>query len=152
MLSFERCIRANDNPESVAKALVEIAKSKIEDRDFYSALYHINRADFLQVNSDDIQKFKLFTEGVVFLMKRKINEGVKNLNQLQESYQLGPYFDKLFYLFRAFGHFMQNKHQLAIEDYRMAEKFIKKDKHISYNQLIAEGVVRVNEGDFSGAL
>lgn len=43
---------------------------------------------------------------------------------------------------------MQNKHQLAIEDYRMAEKFIPKDKHITYNQLIAEGIVRVTSGEF----
>lgn len=113
LLSFEKCIRnnSNTNGEAVARSLVEISKSKIEDRDFYSALYHINRASYLGVTSEDIEKFKLFTEGVVFLMKRKINEGVNNLNQLQKKYKLGPYFDPLFYLYRAFGHFMQNKHQ-----------------------------------------
>lgn len=60
------------------------------------------------VSSEDIEKFKLFCEGVVFLMKRKISEGVKNLNELKEKYILGQYFDKLFYLYRAFGYFMQN--------------------------------------------
>ena len=53
-------------------------------------------------------------------MKRKINEGVDNLNRLAEQYTLGSYFDSLFYLYRAFGHFMQNKHNLSIEDYKMA--------------------------------
>jgi hypothetical protein len=81
-------------------------------------------------------------------MKRKINEGVKNLDELQERFTLGPYFDKLFYLYRAFGHFMQNKHQLAIEDYKMAEQFIPKDKHITYNQLIAEGIVKATSAEF----
>ena len=120
MLSFERCIRFNTNEDAVASSLVEIAKSKIEDRDFYSAYYHITRAGHLNITSTEIEKFSLFTEGVVFLMKRKINEGVDNLNRLAEQYTLGSYFDSLFYLYRAFGHFMQNKHNLSIEDYKMA--------------------------------
>lgn len=40
---------------------------------------------------------------------------------------------------------MQNKHNLAIADYEMSEKFTPKDKHIKYNQLIAEGIVFINE-------
>ena len=39
---------------------------------------------------------------------------------------------------------MQNKHDKAIEDYKTAEKYVPKDKSISYNQLIAEGIVMVN--------
>ena len=60
----------------MAQSLVEIAKSKIEDRDFYSAYHHIGRAQHLQVHSAEIDKFRLFAEGVVFMMKRKIAEGV----------------------------------------------------------------------------
>jgi hypothetical protein len=82
LLAFEKCIRANNHPDSVAGALVEITKSKIEDRDFYSALYHINRASFLKLGTAEIEKFRLFTEGVVFMMKRKINEGVDNFYRL----------------------------------------------------------------------
>lgn len=85
-------------------------------------------------------------------MKRKIKEGVDNLNRLQSQHTLGPYFDKLFYLYRAFGHFMQNEHQAAINDYLMAEKYTPKDKHITYNQLIAEGIVKVQQGQFENAL
>jgi hypothetical protein len=59
------------------------------------------------VNSTEIEKFKLFAEGVVFMMKRKINEGVENLCKLAEQYSpIGTYFEKLFYLYRAFGLFM----------------------------------------------
>lgn len=55
------------------------------------------------------------------MMKRKINEGMDNFYKLIDRYSpLGSYFDKLFYLYRAFGHFMQSRHQLAIEDYQMA--------------------------------
>lgn len=39
---------------------------------------------------------------------------------------------------------MQNKHDLAIKDYTEAEKYVPKDKHVTYNQLIAEGIVFVN--------
>ena len=85
-------------------------------------------------------------------MKRKINEGVDNLNEMMKKYEIGDYFSKLFYLYRAFGYFMQNKHELAIEDYITAEKYTPKDKFISYNQLIAEGVVKVNQKNFQQAL
>ena len=85
-------------------------------------------------------------------MKRKINEGVDNLNKMAEKHTLGPYFDKLFYLYRAFGYFMQNQHHLAIQDYLTAEKYSPKDKYIHYNQLIAEGIVKVNEQKYQDAL
>lgn len=72
------------------------------------------------------------------MMKRKINEGVDNFYQLANEYSpIGPYFEKMFYLYRAFGHFMQSKHDLSITDYEISEKFTPKDKHIKYNQLIA---------------
>lgn len=83
------------------------------------------------------------------MMKRKINEGVENFYQLEEKYSpIGSYFDRLYYLYRAFGHFMQNKHQLAIRDYQTAEKFTPKDRQVRYNQLIAEGIVLVQEENF----
>lgn len=47
---------------------------------------------------------------------------------------------------------MQNKHELAIADYEMAEKFAPKDKYIKYNQLIAEGIVFVHHEQFQKAL
>lgn len=36
----------------MSKALVEIVKNKINDRDFYSASYHINRSKFMELSSD----------------------------------------------------------------------------------------------------
>lgn len=96
----------------MSTAIIEVTKSKIEERDFYSAFYHINRCDFLEINSEEIVKFKLFTEGVIFLMKRKINEGIDNFNKLLNNFdQLGAYFEQMYYIYRAFGYFMQGKHQ-----------------------------------------
>jgi len=86
-------------------------------------------------------------------MKRKINEGIENFYKLEQFYHpIGLYFEKLYYLYRAYGHFMQNKHAEAIQDYQKAEKFIPKDKHIIYNKLIAEGIVLVNNKNFNGGL
>lgn len=87
------------------------------------------------------------------MMKRKINEGVRNLDKLENEHRpLGEYFDKLFYLYRGFGHFMQSKHELAIKDYMSAERFVPKDKYTRYNQLIAEGIVNINHQNFQKAL
>ena len=47
---------------------------------------------------------------------------------------------------------MQNKHAEAIRDYQQAEKYIPKDRYISYNQLIAQGIVLVNNQKFNEAL
>lgn len=57
----------------MSKSLIEITKSKIDDRDFYSACYHINRSQYLELEEPIIEIYKLFTEGVVYLMKRKIS-------------------------------------------------------------------------------
>lgn len=53
--------------------------------------------------------FKTFTEGVIYLMKRKTKTGVKILTSLVE--KLGPgsnsdYITPLIYLYRAYGYFV----------------------------------------------
>lgn len=45
----------------MSKALIEIVKNKIDDRDFYSASYHINRCKYFELDNDDIQLYKLFS-------------------------------------------------------------------------------------------
>ena len=68
-------------------------------------------------------------------MKRKVAQAVEQFMKLEQKYKpLDPYFQQLFYLYRAFGRFMLGDHALAIEDYKMTQKFMKIDKHIKYNQ------------------
>jgi hypothetical protein len=67
--------------------LIEICKTKIDIKDFYSAYHHIGRAKYLNVNENDpnLLKFKYFIEGIIFLMKRKVDEGMKNFEKFVES-------------------------------------------------------------------
>ena len=67
--------------------MIEICKTKINIKDFYSAYYHIGRAKYLSVNEDNpnLLKFKYFIEGIVFLMKRKVDEAMRNFGKFVES-------------------------------------------------------------------
>lgn len=48
-------------------------RSRICERDFYSAYHLIERIEFLDVDRNALEKIKMFTEAVLFLMKRKFN-------------------------------------------------------------------------------
>jgi hypothetical protein len=61
-------------------ALYEIAKIKIQQKDFYEAHYNLQRTVHLNLRQKKLQNYKIFTEGVIFLMKRKTKTGVKLLS------------------------------------------------------------------------
>lgn len=79
-------------------------------RDFYSAFHALNRADFFDVDKKVLEKFRLFTEGVIFLMKRKYKDAIDNFNNIQKSYQLGDFLKPLFHAYRGYGYFCLGKH------------------------------------------
>ena len=60
-------------------------------RDFYSAFYTLSRAEHLDVDLQALEKFRLFTDGVTFLMKRKFKEGVEALTNLSKNFHLGDF-------------------------------------------------------------
>lgn len=115
ILSFEQCIKNNTSKASLANALVEITKFKIKDRDFYSAYHHICRSEFLELKAPAVEMYKLFTEGVIFLMKRKTTEGLANLNQMRDKHpEMDDFLLKLFYLYRAYGYFVSSQHEKCL--------------------------------------
>lgn len=57
-------------------ALFEIAKLRLRDKDFYEAYFNLKRAVDSNFNSKRLQLYKDFTEGVLYLIKRKIKKGV----------------------------------------------------------------------------
>ncbi len=69
-------------------SLIEICKSKINTKDFYSAYHHINRSkhysNLISENDPALLKFKYFIEGVIFLMKRKVDDGMKNFSKFKD--------------------------------------------------------------------
>ena len=66
----------------MTKSIYEIAKIKIELRDFYGASYTLERAESLDDDTKVLEKIKQFTDGSTFLMKKKIKKGVGILSQL----------------------------------------------------------------------
>lgn len=103
ILSYEQAIKFNNSKKAVTKSLYEIAKLKIEQRDFYGAFYQLTRAEFLDVDIKVIERFRIFTDGVTFLMKRKFEEGIINLTNLISKNLVNDFLKPLVYQYRAYG-------------------------------------------------
>jgi len=56
-------------------------------KDFYSAYHHINRAKhflpYINEHDESLLRYKHFIEGVVFLMKRKIDDGMRDFEKFK---------------------------------------------------------------------
>jgi hypothetical protein len=64
--------------------LFEIAKLRVKEKDFYEAYFNIRRALDTNFTSKRMAIYKDFTEGVLYLIKRKIKKGVQILSDLLE--------------------------------------------------------------------
>lgn len=82
------CTRDEIDPEVhelySGNAFFEIAKVFLKQRDILNAYDYIQRATDNNYNSKRISLYRDFTEGVVYLMKRKIKKGVQILSDLLE--------------------------------------------------------------------
>ncbi|KAL4437922.1 hypothetical protein ABPG74_001093 [Tetrahymena malaccensis] len=152
ILSFEQAIKHNNSRKAVTKALYEISKIKIELRDFYQAYHTLQRADYLDVDLKSLEKFRIFTDGVTFLMKRKHKEGIRNLTNLVKNYSLGDFLKPLVYTYRAYGYFCLGKHQKSLNDLQFIENFSKLEKPSIYNKLICEGIISAQNNQFEQAM
>ena len=43
----------------------------------------------MDIDKKLLEKFKLFTEGVIFLMKRKYKEALENFNEVSKAFTVG---------------------------------------------------------------
>lgn len=78
VLYFEQVVRAAEADNHLAScALYEIAKIKIQLKDFYEAYYNLKRATHFKLKQKKLVNYRTFTEGVIFLMKRKTKTGLK---------------------------------------------------------------------------
>lgn len=74
VLSFEQVSKLSSDEYLQSNALYEITKIRVKQRDFYEAYYTLQRAEKQQQSKSKVPKLSLyrgFTEGVIFLMKRK---------------------------------------------------------------------------------
>ncbi|KAM3146723.1 hypothetical protein pb186bvf_001253 [Paramecium bursaria] len=137
ILSYEQAIKFNNSKKAVTKSLYEIAKLKIEQRDFYGAFYQLTRAEFLDVDIKVIERFRIFTDGVTFLMKRKFEEGIVNLTNLISKNLVNDFLKPLVYQYRAYGLICVGQHQKALQDLQVVNQL---EKASQYNKLICEGI------------
>lgn len=82
VIYFEQVLRLNEDDFLSGSSLYEIAKIKIMQKDFYEANYNLQRSTALGLKQKKLLNYKLFAEGVIFLMKRKTKTGVKLLTQV----------------------------------------------------------------------
>jgi hypothetical protein len=57
---------------------------RLKEKDFYEAYFNLKRALDSNFTSKRMQLYKDFTEGVLYLIKRKIKKGVQILSDLLE--------------------------------------------------------------------
>ena len=50
IICYEQAIKYNTNKRAVTRAIYEITKIKIENRDYYEALYTLERAQYLDID------------------------------------------------------------------------------------------------------
>ena len=87
ILHFEQVVKyhtANGGEVYAGNALFEISRLRLHDKDFYEAYFNLKRAVDSNFNSKRLQLYKDFTEGVLYLIKRKIKKGVQILSDLLE--------------------------------------------------------------------
>jgi tetratricopeptide (TPR) repeat protein len=84
VLHFEQVIKHNEEPFLSCNALLEIAKLRIKEKDFYEAHYNLKRISLFNFKSTKLDQYQTFTEGVLYLIKRKVKKGVQLLSTLVE--------------------------------------------------------------------
>ncbi|CAD8142066.1 unnamed protein product [Paramecium pentaurelia] len=152
LLCFEQAIKHNNSKKAVTKSLYEIAKMKIEQRDFYAAFHTLNRSALLDTEKSYLEKFQLFTEAVIHLMKRKFQESLNNFQEIQNHHQLNDFLKPLFYAYRAYGQFCLSKHQKALEDYKYLLDIQPAEPSVHYNRFLCEGILKIQAGQFNAGM
>lgn len=65
ILHFEQVVKYHQNEVYSGNALFEIAKLRLEEKDFYEAYFNLRRAIDSNFNSKRLQLYRDFTEGVL---------------------------------------------------------------------------------------
>ncbi|CDW75599.1 tpr domain containing protein [Stylonychia lemnae] len=86
VLHFEQAIKncSLGDDQLSGNSLFEISKIRIKQKDFYEAFHNLQRAVHHDFKSIKFLQYKMFVEGVLFIMKRKVKKGIKLLSSLVE--------------------------------------------------------------------
>jgi hypothetical protein len=86
--------------------------------------------------------YKIFTEGVIFLMKRKTKTGLKLLTSLVDKIQTASqmtqqdYITPLVFLYRAYGYFVTDEYDKALKDYIKSNTIKKLNTSAGFNMIM----------------
>lgn len=119
VLSFEQVSKLSADEYLQNNALYEIIKIRVKQRDFYEAYYTLQRAEKYKQKHQKLSLYQGFTEGVIFLMKRKTKKGVAMLSQMIEKSPVlkdESYLNSLIYIYRAYGFILLQKFDSALKD------------------------------------
>ena len=76
ILHFEQVAKYPDQEFYAGNALFQIAKLRLKQKDYYEAFFSLKRASDNNFASKRMALYRDFTEGVLYLIKRKIKKGV----------------------------------------------------------------------------
>ena len=130
----------------------------MQEKDFYEAYFNLKRAVDSNFHSKRLQLYKDFTEGVLYLIKRKIKKGVQILSDLLEVLVNGnsdkerkrelDYLRHESYIYRAYGYVAIEKYEVALADIKKAKKLGRLDQATAYNKLLGKGILRMDHEDY----
>ena len=83
-MHFEQVAKYPEQEFYSGNALFQIAKLRLRQKDYYEAFHCLKRAADNNFSSKRLTMYKDFTEGVIYLIKRKIKKGVQILSDLLE--------------------------------------------------------------------
>lgn len=175
ILHFEQVIKHNQEPFLSWNSLLEIAKLRIKERDFYDAYYNLKRISLFNFKSAKLDQYQTFTEGVLYLIKRKVKKGVQLLTSLIDGCNtkatssattlkpkthepsilststikpdpVNSVLCSQAYVYRAYGYIALEQYEKAITDIIAASKISKLDSCTQYNKQLALGFTKLQKG------
>lgn len=121
----------------------------------------MKRATHFKLKQKKLVNYKMFTEGVIFLMKRKTKTGIKLISNLIE--RMSPtanqlpetppdYIYNLIYLYRAYGLFVLEEYDSCLKDYIKANQIKKLNAGALFNLSLCQGLKALNGGEYENSI
>lgn len=140
-ICFEQVVQANKDPKAVNKALYYLVTIQISERDFYGALHTLERSlDIGQTH--ELKALHNYTEGVISLMKRKLEEGILIFTGILSSNEksLKDYIGDC-YENRAFASFSLKQYEKALNDFKSAKLYKQVERASEFNIMLCDAIM-----------
>lgn len=143
-LCLEQAFQSTEDVSIMNLCVFYLGTIKLNERDFYGALHTFERSD-LKSQTPELKALHHYTEGVISLMKRKLEEGIEIFSEIIKKNEktLANYFGNC-YENRAFAYFSLKNYDMALSDFVNAKALNCLDKASEFNKLICEGIIQEN--------